>query len=102
MTGYVRTREVDTLRLVCPWQWMKCGWDFRNRPKGKYLGTVNTNWSGEGECLPHDETLYIRWKTRAGDVAVAEWNWTFTFPASKYLKGLWWDPFIMFEKEVTW
>lgn len=52
--------------------------------------------------MPRDDNIHIRWKTHAGDVAVAEWNWTLNFPASRYLKNLWWDPFIMFEKEVTW
>ena len=52
--------------------------------------------------MPRDDNIHIRWKSHAGDVAVAEWNWTFSFPKSQYLKNLWWDPFIMFEKEVTW
>ena len=104
MTGYVRTREVDTLRLLNPYQWIKCGRDFRlpQPGKGKYLGGVDYNWTGSGEFLPHDDNIHIRWKTQAGGVAMAEWNWTYGFPNSRYLKHLWWDPFMIFEKEVTW
>jgi hypothetical protein len=62
-----------------------------------------TDWSGAaGYCMPRDEDSHMWWKSHAGDVAVAEWNWTYEFPNSRYLKNLWWDPFIMFEKEVTW
>ena len=52
--------------------------------------------------LPHEDDSHTRWKSHAGDVAVAEWNWTYSFPKSQYLKDLWWDPFIMMEKEFTW
>jgi len=52
--------------------------------------------------MPRDEDAHIWWKFCAGDVAVAEWNWTYELPRSQYLKNLWWDPFIMMEKEVTW
>jgi hypothetical protein len=98
----VRTREVDTLRLVNPWQWIKCDWDFRNIPKGDYLGAVNFSWSGQGECIPHNDDIHVRWKSQAGTAAVAEWNWTFWYPREQYLKDLWWDPFMMLEREVTW
>jgi hypothetical protein len=101
MTGYVRTREVDTLRLLNPYQWIKCGRDFKNRPNGKYLGSVNL-YSGVHNCMPGAEDSHMWWKSHAGGVAMAEWNWTYGFPNSRYLKNLWWDPFMIFEKEVTW
>jgi hypothetical protein len=61
-----------------------------------------TDWSPEGECLPNDESRHIRWKYQTGSIAVAEWNWSFSLPKSYYLKNLWWDPFMILEKEVTW
>ena len=94
--------EFDTLRLINPWQWIKCARDFKDLPSGKYLGAVNYNWSGEGASLPHEDDIHARWKFQAGTVGVAEWNWTYSFPNSRYLKDLWFDPFIIFEKEVTW
>jgi len=100
IAGYIRTREVDTYRMVCPWQWTKCGAD-NNRHNGKYLGGVNLNF-GLGSSLPFDEQLHIRWRDRAADIAIAEWNWGLAYPASQYLKNIWWDPFIIFEKEVSW
>ncbi len=52
--------------------------------------------------MPRDDDTHMWWKSHAGDVAVAEWNWTYGFPNSRYLKHLWWDPFMIYEKEVTW
>ena len=92
---------MDTLRLINPWQWIKCGRDFKDRPKGKYLGSFNFG-SGVSNCMPRDDNIHIRWKTHAGDAAVAEWNWTFKFPRTSFLRNLWFKPFMMLEKEVTW
>ena len=105
ITGYVRTREVDTLRLLNPYQWIKCGRDFKvpSEPgNGKYLGGVNLNFVADGAWLPHDEDHHIWWKSHSGDAAVAEWNWTFWYPRKQYLKDLWFDPFMAMEREVTW
>ena len=44
----------------------------------------------------------MAWKHLAGAVGVAEWGWTPEFPPDPYLKDLWFKPFIMCVKEVTW
>ncbi|UCE26146.1 MAG: hypothetical protein JSW52_07205 [Candidatus Coatesbacteria bacterium] len=96
----VRTRELDTLRLVCPKQWNEVG-DVFIPPvnQGRYLGT--TNKCGRA-WLPFDHGPYIAWKKLVGAVGVAEWSWTPEFPASPFLRNLWVEPFLMLEKEVTW
>ena len=52
--------------------------------------------------LPHEDDHNVSWKQHAGDIAVAEWAWTSSYPNMPYLRRLWFKPFIMFEKEVTW
>jgi len=101
--AYLRTQKVDTFRMVCPWQWVKCGKDFLNPTpnKGNYKGSVNHNWSYNAAYLPHED-VWGKWKTRAADVAVASWCWKTSFPDSPYLKNIWFEPFLIFEKEVIW
>ena len=97
----MRTQEVDTGRLQCPWQWVQCGCYFLNTPS-VYLGGINLNFSYAGDVLPHDEGARKSWKMRAGDLAVAEWCWSCNKPNTWELGKVWWDPFQIFEKEVSW
>ena len=91
---------MDTFRLTCPYQWNYAGTAFvKPVNPGHYLGT--TNKAGP-VWLPHDENLRFRWKRLAGTISVAEWAWTFNFPRSFFLSNLWFKPFMMLEKEVTW
>jgi|GEM_PF-1247820 len=101
--GYLRTRELDTLRMVCPKQWITCGQDFAHvtPEKGTYVGGINYAWAG-GICLPHEDNLRIKWKYQVGTIAAAEWNWTCKFPPRPLLMDVWFKPFMMLEKEVTW
>jgi hypothetical protein len=89
--------------MVCPHQWTESGKHFLipAQGKGNYKGSINLNWSYDGDCLPHEDTTG-RWKTRAADVAVASWCWNSAFPASDKLKDIWFEPFLIFEKEVIW
>ena len=66
---------------------------------GRYLGT--TNKAGVA-WLPYDDDAYVAWKRLVGAVGVAEWGWTPKFPAKPYLKDLWFKPYMMCVKEVTW
>ena len=102
LRGYIRTREVDTYRLTCPQQWNYAGmWFVKPENPGRYLGTAN--WTGV--CLPHDDNddkPRVLWKRLAGAIGAAEWAWTPGFPPTTFLRYLWFDPFMMLEKEVTW
>ncbi|MCP4231030.1 MAG: hypothetical protein GY771_12905 [bacterium] len=100
--GYVRTREVDTLRLGCPRQWMDCGLKFEQAMAityGTYLGAVLNLTRG----LPFDDRPFVvGWKSNADAIGIADYNWSPRFPRTPYLKYLWWDPYVTCLKEVTW
>jgi len=101
--AYLRTHKVDTLRMWCPWQWARCGSEFRRRSKngGRWLGGMNFLWD---PCmLPRVDIYNMTWKTRVGDVAVSDFNWRWREKPEAYkLKYLRYDPFMIFEKEVPW
>jgi len=102
LKGYTRTREVDSFRLGCPWQWEESGYHFREPvidAQGKYLGQLQ--WGLDGK-VPMDEETKVHWKRDAGGVAIAEWCWGLGFPSRPYLKNIWWDPFVTCHKEVSW
>ncbi|MCP4231450.1 MAG: hypothetical protein GY771_15060 [bacterium] len=42
------------------------------------------------------------WKGLMGNVGVAEWAWTESYPPEATLAELWFKPFMMLEKEATW
>jgi hypothetical protein len=72
--------------MVAPWQWFVCA---RELEKGE-------------ESYDPDDGAYVAWKHLVGTVGVAEWGWTPKFPTTSFLRYLWFDPFMMLEKEVTW
>ena len=74
-------------------------WFVKPENPGRYLGSAN--WSS-GARLPHDDDARVWWKRLAGTVGAAEWGWSPGFPTTSFLRYLWFDPFIMLEKEVTW
>jgi len=94
---------VDTLRLGCPLQWRRECAHFEQGTtdaQGMYIGGVKTSWFSY--YLPLDETTKVLWKNHAPDSGVADWNWSDNYPQTPYLKYSWWDPFVMYFKEVTW
>lgn len=67
--------------------------------QGRYLGTTN---KAGAVWMPRDEGHYYRWKRLVGTIGVGEWGWSPGFPTTSFLRYLWFDPFMMLEKEVTW
>jgi hypothetical protein len=81
-------------------QWSYAGmWFVKPVNPGRYLGSANISW---GACLPHDNKPRVWWKNLAGAVGAAEWGWTPEFSKTPFLRYLWFDPFMMLEKEVPW
>jgi len=96
--AFMRTQEVDTGRLIHAYEWRLSGNHCPN--PSKYKGGIWQTWRERG--LPFDDTTNSYWQLKAALIGVAAWNWNYQFPNSPDLTNLYFDPFLMLRKEVTW
>jgi hypothetical protein len=84
--------------MLNPHEWIRSGNQFISL--GKYKGGAYQQWLDTG--LPFDDGLNTRWKMKTGLIGMAAWNWNASYPANPYIRDMYFDPFIMLHKEVTW
>jgi hypothetical protein len=84
--------------MLNPHEWIRSSNQFISL--GKYRGGAFQTWRDVG--LPFDDGQNTWWKLKVGLIGMAAWNWNAAYPDSPYLRKMYFEPFMMLRKEVTW